>query len=111
MDIQINKKRKDGKITLSIQKEDKESYIVINSFPTENFRDSKLRNIGKINISITGEKNQQILIPDVKYDNTYFGYDICVNEDGSILAVGCLGNTYEDVNGVGSVFIYKLINI
>lgn len=110
MDIQINKKRKDGKITLSIQKEDKESYIVINSFPTENFRDSKLRNIGKISISIIGQKDQQILIPDVKYDNTYFGYDICVSEDGNILAVGCPGNTYEDVNGVGSVFIYKLIN-
>lgn len=110
MNVQINKKRKGTRVTLSIHKEDKEPYIVIDSFPTENFRDSKLRNIGKISISIIGQKDQQILIPDVKYDNTYFGYDICVSEDGNILAVGCPGNTYEDVNGVGSVFVYKLIN-
>ncbi len=122
----INEERENGNITLSIQYDDKDTYTVIKSFPMDNFDDGKLKNIGKVKICIVGKEKisshdsnytigkEQILIPDTKYDNTYFGYSLAVSSDGSVLAIGCPGNCIEDIkgviNGAGCVYIYKLID-
>lgn len=124
--MDINEERDGGNITLSIQYDDKDTHTIIRSFPTDNFNDGKLKNIGKVKICTASKEKtsssntkyltgkEQILIPDTKYDNTYFGYSLAVSSDGSILAVGCPGNCIEDIkgttNGSGCVYVYKLID-